>query len=148
MKLNMRLLRNKRGFTLLEVLIVIVILGVIAGLALPVYTAQVEKARKAEALGVLSAIRSSEVRYFAQSSTYTTGGTGGTGTATGPLDFDFSGTALAAGGQTLHFTYAVESPTAATFTATATRNSANGGDGSSTVVIKETGVVTGSGKFA
>ncbi len=137
MKLNMRLLRNKRGFTLLEVLIVLIVLGVIAGLAIPVYTAQVEKSRKVEALQVLGAIRASEVRYFSEKGSYS---------ATG-LDFDFSAGALGAGTQTLHFTYGVAS-TGATFTATATRNATDGGSAANTVTITNAGVIGGTGIWA
>lgn len=41
-----RLLRNYKGLTLVEVLAVIVILGILVGIALPVYMGRVEKAEK------------------------------------------------------------------------------------------------------
>ncbi|MFT5206651.1 MAG: prepilin-type N-terminal cleavage/methylation domain-containing protein [Candidatus Omnitrophota bacterium] len=58
--------KNNKGFTLMELLIVIVVLGVLAGVALPVYSGFVARAEKSEALGFLDAIRASEMRYFAE----------------------------------------------------------------------------------
>lgn len=50
---------NKKGFTLLELLIVIIIIGVLATLGLMQYQTVVEKSRGAEARQVLSTLRSS-----------------------------------------------------------------------------------------
>jgi prepilin-type N-terminal cleavage/methylation domain-containing protein len=54
----------RRGFTLLEVLIVVIVIGILAAIALPQYTATIEKARSAEALGILGSLRSSMERYW------------------------------------------------------------------------------------
>ena len=136
---------SQRGFTLIEVLIVIIILGVIAGLAIVLYRAQVEKSRQTEAIAVLSAIREAEVRLFSEDGTYTA--------SFAELDYTPPSTFAApettdAAGQTLHFDYDVATPSATTFTATAKRNSVNGGDGSSTVTINQAGTVTKTGAYA
>jgi len=47
----------KRGFTLLELVVVIVIIGVLATLGIATYTRMIERARGAEAKQVLGAIR-------------------------------------------------------------------------------------------
>lgn len=57
------------GFTLLELLMVVIIIGILASVAMPQYIKASEKARAAEALSVLGAIRAAQVRYRAQSST-------------------------------------------------------------------------------
>ena len=49
-------MKKNSGFTLIEILTVIVILGVLAGLAVPVYVGQVEKARGSEAIDHLRLI--------------------------------------------------------------------------------------------
>ena len=42
--------KNKKGFTLIEMLVVVLIIGILAGVALPQYTKTVEKSRVAEVL--------------------------------------------------------------------------------------------------
>ncbi len=129
---------NKNGFTLIEVLIVVIIIAVLAGLAVPMFRGTVEKSRKTEAEGVLSATRHSELRYFAANNTYTTT----------VASLDYNPTAADTSGQTVHFTYTIPTGGATTLTVTATRNTVDGGDGTSTVSINQAGVVTGTGVFA
>lgn len=54
---------SKKGFTLVELLIVIVILGILAALILPRLTAQPEKARIGEAVNFLGALRRAQITY-------------------------------------------------------------------------------------
>ena len=48
---------NKKGFTLIEIIIVIVILGILATLALPRITGQMESAKAAEAMNIFGAVK-------------------------------------------------------------------------------------------
>ena len=63
---------QRQGFTLLELLVVVVVIGILASLAVPRFLKTVEKARIAEAKNWLGEMRSSEIRYRLESSAYTT----------------------------------------------------------------------------
>src|SRR3989338_3754914 len=58
----MRLKNNKSGFTLLEIIIVVIIVGVLASLALPRFFSTVEFSRSTEAFNAIGVIRQSVER--------------------------------------------------------------------------------------
>ena len=62
---------NKRAFTLLELMIVVIIVGILASLALPRFIDAAKRARESEAMSVLGAIRSSQMRYYLENEAYT-----------------------------------------------------------------------------
>ncbi|MFZ5802580.1 MAG: type IV pilin protein [Candidatus Omnitrophota bacterium] len=64
--------KKRMGFTLAELLMVVVILGILAAIALPRFYPQAEKARVAEAIGILSAIRVGEEAYYLENGTWVT----------------------------------------------------------------------------
>lgn len=61
----------KKGFTLLELIIVVIIIGILVSLAIPKFTGTVEKAKCAEALGVMDALKGAQMRYKAENGSYT-----------------------------------------------------------------------------
>ena len=63
---------QRQGFTLLELLVVVIVIGILASLAVPRFLKTIEKARIAEAKTWLGVIRSSEFRYRLDNSAYTT----------------------------------------------------------------------------
>ena len=62
---------RRNAFTLLELLIVIIILGILATIALPRYLKSVEKSKDAEAYLHLGLIRTAEVDYYAEFNSFT-----------------------------------------------------------------------------
>jgi len=61
---------GKRGFTLLELIIVIIVLGILATLGFTQYTRVVERGRTAEAKEVLGQIRTAEQAYYLEYGDY------------------------------------------------------------------------------
>ncbi|MFZ2603680.1 MAG: prepilin-type N-terminal cleavage/methylation domain-containing protein [Candidatus Omnitrophota bacterium] len=61
----------RKGFTLLELIIVIIIIGVLATLGFTQYTKVVEKGRAAEARAILGTLRTAENAYFQEFGVYT-----------------------------------------------------------------------------
>lgn len=67
-----RLLRRKRdGFTLTELLAVVIILGILAAIAIPTYTRTVEKVKGEKAVTNLRLIRTGERMYRLDHNAYT-----------------------------------------------------------------------------
>ena len=60
----------KKGFTLIELIIVIIIIGVLASLGLGQYVKVVEKGRAAEARMILGTLRTAEIAYYTEFQTY------------------------------------------------------------------------------
>ena len=130
---------RRGGFTLLELLIVLVILGIIAGLAFPVLSANVEKSKAQEAYTMLGTIKEAMVKFY-----QTTGNSSYVGgdsfTALGITN---PASTAANGGQAAKFTYTFGVPTSVSWTATATSSPA----GKGTVVINQTGTITPTGSY-
>ena len=62
---------NRKGFTLIELLVVVLIIGILASIAIPQYFKVVEKARVAEAMSMISSVKSAEERFLARGGSYT-----------------------------------------------------------------------------
>ena len=112
-------MRNAKGLTLVELMVVVAVLAVLAGIAYPLYSAQTQKARRADAKIALETIALAQERAFTINGSYAS--TLGSGTlqisaalASGGSEEGYYNIALAGGGQT--------------FTATATSTGAQSDD--------------------
>ena len=62
---------SKKGFTLIELVIVVAIIGILAMIAIPAYVGQARRAARAEAYSNLQSLRLLEEQVFAESAAYT-----------------------------------------------------------------------------
>lgn len=86
-----------RGFTLIELMIAVAIIGILAAVAYPSYTAYVRRGKVAAALGELSAVRVKLEQYYQDNRKYGADGTCGVAM---PLAEGFNITCAVAAGST------------------------------------------------
>ena len=59
-----------KGFTLIELVVVVIIIGILAAIALPRHSKTVEKSKMAEATSMLGVIREAQMRYLIEYDEY------------------------------------------------------------------------------
>jgi prepilin-type N-terminal cleavage/methylation domain-containing protein len=69
----MQVFRNQKGFTLVELMVVVIIVLVLAGIAVPVYMHYIQEGKKSEAYAVIDSTVSGALVYFQKNNTYAGG---------------------------------------------------------------------------
>lgn len=118
---------GKRGFTLLELLMVVIVLGVLAALMLPQYQGFVEKARAAEGINTIGAIKSGEALYKMENGSYVDCADAAAISTNLGVTVPPAANAL--------WTYAVSGAGAATYVVTATRTANKAGGQTGATII-------------
>ncbi|MGD8547443.1 MAG: type IV pilin protein [Thiohalophilus sp.] len=118
--------KTQHGFTLIELMIVIVIISVLAGIALPAYQSYLTKSRRGDAQGALNNFANVMERYYTENYTYEGAAAGGADTGA-PTIFP---TQSPLDGSKKYYNLSIQAADATTFTLRATPLAgAQGSDG-------------------
>jgi prepilin-type N-terminal cleavage/methylation domain-containing protein len=125
------MLRNRKGFTLVELMVVVIIVLVLAGIAVPVYIHYIQEGKKSEAYAVIDSAVSGALVYFQKNDTYS-GGTFALWLAVDDV------------GNAQYFSYAISGASDTGFTITATVSGTWGPTGA-TITWTQTGASSANG---
>lgn len=130
--------RLQRGFTLMELMVVVAIIGILVGVAVPTYHDSVRKSRRGQAKADLAEAAQAMERYYTMQNTYVGANLASIGAPTqSPM-----------GSDTAHYTISLNgAPTASAFSLQAVPSTATGQnkDKCGTLGLTNTGVKTPNG---
>jgi len=68
---------RKKGFTLIELMVVVIIIGILAAVAVPIFRGQTKRAIASEGEALLGSVRTAELTYYAEHGEYLNVSNGG-----------------------------------------------------------------------
>lgn len=133
-------MERQDGFTLIELMIVVVIVAILAAIAYPNYQEHVRKTRRADCEGALMSLGNALERYFTNNSTYVGATLGDGSTAT-----DVFVAKCPIEGDAVYYNLNIASQSATAFQVQATPTGAQANDRCGTLSLDQTGMKGASG---
>ncbi|MCW8908722.1 MAG: type IV pilin protein [Sedimenticola sp.] len=120
------------GFTLIELMIVVAVIGILAAIAYPSYLEQVQKTRRSNCAGELVGLGNAMERFFTVNGTYVGATVGGAAGDIYPAQCPIDG-------GTAYYNLSITAQTGSTFAIQATPTGAQAGDSCGTLSYTNTG---------
>ena len=136
--------RIAKGFTLIELMIVVAIMGILGAVAYPSYSNSVRKSHRADAQSALMQLAQAIERFYAISYTYVGTGSSGGGASGSPVSTVFSYTSSPLGEPEVSYNLTL-SATATTYTVTATPTGSQASDTCGPLTLSQDGAKTPAG---
>lgn len=134
-------MRNHKGFTLIELMIVVAIISILAAIGYPAYQDSVQKSRRADCEGALMGLAGVMERYYTSNNAYTGAAAGGANTGAPAL----YPTQCPIDGGTPSYNLTIQASAATTYTLQATPINAQAGDPCGTLTLNQANLKTASG---
>lgn len=121
------------GFTLIELMVTVAIVGILAGIAYPSYQDSVRKSRRVDAEGVLLGLANAMERNFTTTNSYL-------GAAVGPADTGTPGIYAIPTDTATYYTITINAATGSSYTLSAAPAGTQASDSCGTLTLTQTGV--------
>jgi len=125
--------QTQQGFTLIELMIVVAIVGILASIAYPSYQDSVKKSRRADVQGVVLGLANAMERRFTESNSYL-------GAATGSADMGAPGIYTIPAETATYYTVTISTATASRYILSAAPTGGQSTDKCGTLTLTHTGV--------